>query len=399
MFLTTSSTTQELTECQSNLKRTKDELQKSKRDLLSVKQQAHQQRQANERQLERLRAKFSDESIKLLRSKVPDVQLVTRSTGLKSSQGQSEAGPSRLQRKQIDELERRRKELFENNIALKKYATESLSVIREVSMNIERTKSPDDAIALSSSSSSNSSTSAIRPTYRLHNLQQQDLFPPSLPLPIDYTLEVSRGKKQHPAVQALNEMTTLLRENASRLKESPSSLATSSISTQDSCEDGASKRTHDLLDKAMQRVQELENVIERSKKESVLSQSRKEDREERFKQAAEVEKQRQRYLTLCKELEKQEEALRSEKMALQSEREEIMKTELSLSMQAEDSNVSLVDSDATISPIKRGREEDKENEMMQTSKKSRIENHKTTTPRENTMRFVTMRKQRLRLQS
>jgi len=416
-------TTQELNECQSNLKRTKEELQKSKRDLLNVKQQVHQQKQASERQLERLRSKFSDESIKSLRAKVPEVYIANAKEASSSSLRRSGSSPPSLERKQIEELESKRRELIEANAALKRLATESLNLAREAGQYLnradnERREEAERAVSLGSSTNSSSSDrTIIQGASSL--LYQRDLFPSLFPLRSDYSIVPTRGQKQHPAVEALNRMSESIHVQGVKLLESVSSRPLiesedrSSLAkvvvektTQDKrAQDEESKRDAEqerLLSRALQRVQDLEVEVKRGEREMASMQSRKEDREERIKQTAEVEKQRQRYLTLCRELEKQEELLRLEKEAVQREREEVMKTELSLSMQEEqnDSSTSLPSFDVsnmTNSSHKRGRDDEKENNeqsLLKNGKRIRVEQQKTSTPKGDTMRFVTMRKQR-----
>lgn len=381
-----STTTQELNECQSSLRRTKEELQKAKRDLLTVKQQAHQQKQANERQLERLRSRFSDESIKSLRAKVPEIYFANAK---KSAQSFSSAAPSGLERKQVEELEGKRRNLLESNAALKRMTTESLNLAREAARYLERIEvaGNEKACAALGSSSSSSSSSGGGNTASCPLFYQRDLFPSQSPLISDYASHSTAGpgKKHHPAVEALHQMSELIHTRGSRLIQSLSAARAGGPTLVGPEEDlGIQKaRREDAvrerqLIKALQRVQELE--AEQSMAAAIHNQ--KKDGEDRIKQMAEVEKQRQRYIALCRELQTQEELLRREREALERDKEEVLKMEMSMSVQ-EDSHLSLDH------PIKRSREEEKENEAV--PKRNRVEQ---PSPREDTMRFVTVRKQR-----
>ena len=376
---------QELNECQSSLRRTKEELQKAKRDLLTVKQQAHQQKQANERQLERLRSRFSDESIKNLRAKVPEVYFANAK---KSVQSFSSAAPSGLERKQVEELEGKRRNLLESNAAMKRMATESLNLAREAARYLERMEGAGNEKAGSAlGASSSSSTSSGGNTASCRLFYQRDLFPSQSPLLSDYASHSTggSGKKQHPAVEALHQMSELIHTRGSRLVQSISAARAGGptlfapeedLSMQRARQEDATREKQ--LIKALQRVQELE--AEQSM--AAATQNQKKDGEDRIKQMAEVEKQRQRYIALCRELQTQEELLRREREALERDREEVLKMEMSMSVQ-EDSHLSLDH------PIKRSREEEKENEAV--PKRHRVEQ---PSPREDTMRFVTVRKQR-----
>lgn len=432
--LSISTITSELNDTQAALKRTKEELQKSKRDLLIVKQQVNQQKQANERQLERLRSRFCDESIKVLRLNVaPQVNFAKE--GLVSSI--SSAAPRRsevgvvatsLERKQLEDLECKRKELIEYNAGLKRFATESLNLAREAANYLSKA-AIDPQQEMASSSSSHTSSSSInihtKPSARLSILYQRDLFPSSYPLMSDYAAGPVRGQNQHPAVDSLTTITSIVHHMGSRVLQSlafeksltenaahKGQLARSATSISIDLErekfdqKGNNKLDEDeqdrLLNRALQRVEELEAEIKSKEKDAFLAQSRKDDREERLKQAAEVEKQRQRYLALCRELEKQEELLSLEREALQRQQEGLLCAEMSLSVQAEDSMVSSInESDMTtsISSLKRHRDDEKENERIDIAslqgKRPRMDQ---STPTGNTMRFVTIRKQRGRLQ-
>jgi hypothetical protein len=423
-----------LNDCQSSLKRTKEELQKSKRDLLTVKQQALQQKVANERQLERLRARFSDESIKLLRNKVPEVHFESDKVS-SSSVRRSAVSATSLERKQIEELESRRRELLESNAALKRFATESLNLARESAGYMNT--SVDQEEYLNSSINSTSSTATIRPSSRIPQYYQRDLFPAQFPLHSDYADTPARGQKQHPAVESLSSLSSIVHQRGARLVQTSSarilmerdarrqrSTKTEDEEAIDDCSnqtvvvapmtssegdfDKVDNAEHTrLLNRALERVSELEEEVKRKESESTSLQSKKEDREERIKQAAEVEKQRQRYLTLCKELEKQEELIRSEREVLQQQREEVLQMELSLSMQVEDSLSSFNESEVMAAaaaskptaPFKRLRDEDKENATDESisiqGKRPRPD--QSTPVAGDTMRFVTIRKRRGRL--
>ncbi|UZJ55882.1 hypothetical protein CBS101457_005202 [Exobasidium rhododendri] len=432
-----STTAQELHECQSNLKRAKDELQKSKRDVLNIKQHAHQQKQANERQIERLRSKFSDESIKSLRSKVAEVYVANVKEISTASLRRSASTPSSLERKQIDDLESKRKDLIEANSALKRFATESLNLAREAGHYLDRLEQDHrqfevERASLLSSAGSFSSDRTIhqRRTPAIH--YQRDLFPPLYPLRSDYSTGAKRGQKQHPAVEAMGELSeaihgkgvmlleSLVTQRASyRAREQDVDTAATEIASHHPAgigkvtqEEERSRRDAErekLLSRALQEVEDLEAEIERRERDSATLQNRKEDREERFAQAAEVERQRQRYLSLCRELEKQEESLRKERESLQREKEEVMKMELSLSITEDqeengedDSSLpsfSVGDLTDTTPSLKRARDDEKENvpAKAQYGKRSRVEQQqqRTSTPKGDTMRFVTMRKSRV----
>jgi DNA repair exonuclease SbcCD ATPase subunit len=423
-----SALTQDVNGSQGNLKRIKEELQKSKRDLLSTKQQAHQQKQAGERQIERLRNRFSEESIKNLRTKVPEVFIAgTKGIPLTASfpPRRTDSSSLSLERKQLEELEGKRREMLESNAALKRLAAESLNLAREAAHYMETVASISQegmgkgSLLGSSSHSSSTSTIPALQTTVPSLFYQRDLFPTLFSLSSDYPVAPVRGQKQHPAVEALHGMSELIHQQGSKLLQSHSPFADGRLGRHsddnvetdvallqkltEKEEDGERDR---LLNRALHKVEELEGEIKNRERELAAMHSRREDREERVKQTAEVEKQRQRYLSLCRDLEKQEELLRQEREGLERDREQVLKAELSISMSIqgdeEDSLPSLYESHLVSAPVKRIRDDEKENEIANDgfvpAKRIRTVQEKVTTPREDTMRFVTMRKRRGRLQ-
>lgn len=374
--MTTSTITDQLQTATTSLRKTRDELQKTRKDLLTVKQQAAQQRQANDRQSERLRARFTEEAIKSLRSQVPEVYIA----------GGSESGTERrkvralgieedlIARRQIEDLEQRRRELMDYNAALKRMSTECLNLARQagtqlVEMVVESAeKAPTSG---GPSAVASSSSSASQPPFFF----QRDLFPPLNPLRADYSTAVGhKASQQHPAVSALSktgdvieEQVRKLRQGQSlrawarvqearrRMRESPPSVDAEQAKQHDPVdasqgeESGDSRatlrgadrehqeeldRTHHLLARALDKVEELEVQLRRQQEEwEHMEMHRSQGGEDRARHAAEVERQRQRYMDLCRALEEQEAELAEERQRLDREREHLM-LEHSLSMAA-----------------------------------------------------------------
>lgn len=350
------------------LRKTKEELQKTRKDLLVIKQQAAQQKLASERQSERLRAKFTEESIKSLRTQLPKVYLPGSSIGpSRRSRLVNEIDDGAIGRRQIEELEQRRRELMDYNAGLKRMATECINLARRAASHMEDLVAEN---ADGSGSANNNGKLDDAPLY------QRDLFPPLSigMLKADYSAALSSTRSSavpmHPAVVELNRTNDTIethvrklkqgkslriwariQEARRRMRESISSAegieankntakdesirSTSTLHESDlvgevtaiahnneANEEEMEKLQH-LLAQAMERNEQLESHIDQYEREiQSMDALKSEDAEERGKQMAEVEKQRQRYLELCRALEQQEEAIIQERERMIKQREQ-----------------------------------------------------------------------------
>lgn len=359
-----------------SLRKTKEELQKTRKDLLVIKQQAAQQKLASERQSERLRAKFTEESIKSLRTQLPKVYLPGSSIGTsRRSRLVNEIDDGAIGRRQIEELEQRRRELMDYNAGLKRMATECINLARRAASHME------DLVAENADEKSTNNNGKLDDP----PLYQRDLFPPLKigMLKADYSATLSStrssGMSMHPAVVILNRTNDTIETHVRKLKQGKSiriwariqearrrmreSISSADVThsnknlggeesvrststlhesdlvgevtaiahNNDSNEEELNKLQH-LLAQAMERNEQLESHIDQYEREiQSMDALKSEDAEERGKQMAEVEKQRQRYLELCRALEQQEEAIvhERERMIRQREQETL---EHSLSM-------------------------------------------------------------------
>ncbi|PWN31983.1 uncharacterized protein FA14DRAFT_83640 [Meira miltonrushii] len=358
---------EELKVSNTTLRKTKEELQKTRKDLLVIKQQAAQQKLASERQMERLRAKFTEESIKSLRTQLPKVYLPGSSTGpSRRSRLDNEIDDAAIGRRQIEELEQRRRELMDYNAGLKRMATECINLARRAASHME------DLVA------ENADGSATTNTGKLDDapLYQRDLFPPLSigMLKADYSAALSSTRSSavpmHPAVVVLNRTNDTIETHVRKLKQGKSLRiwariqearrrmresisSTDEINTKENAAKDESVRStstlhesdlvgevtaiahnsvvdeeelnklQDLLAQAMERNEQLESHIDQYEREiQSMDALKSEDAEERGKQMAEVEKQRQRYLELCRALEQQEEAIVQERERMIRQREQ-----------------------------------------------------------------------------
>ncbi|PWN88457.1 hypothetical protein FA10DRAFT_268652 [Acaromyces ingoldii] len=211
--------TDSLNTSQSALKQAREDVQKSRRDLHSIKAQANQHKVACERQVERLRARFGEESIKAMKSVVPEVYIVPGTGHVSKSQGSRG-----MERMQLEELEAKRSELLETNRALKRIATEAINAARDAdNALVELIRSEEGyrrrlSKLLGSShglASSQQSEASLVPHAVLFT---RDIFPPLFPLPSDYAGEASR-KTDHPAARALRSTVDCIHLHRKTLRE------------------------------------------------------------------------------------------------------------------------------------------------------------------------------------
>lgn len=185
----------------------------------SVKAQANQHKVACERQVERLRARFGEESIKAMKSVVPEVYIVPGTGHVSKSQGSRG-----MERMQLEELEAKRSELLETNRTLKRIATEAINAARDAdNVLVDLIRSEEGyrrrLSKLLGSSHGLSSSQPSEASLALHAvLFTRDIFPPLFPLPSDYAAEAS-CKTDHPAVRALQSTVDCIHLHQKTLRE------------------------------------------------------------------------------------------------------------------------------------------------------------------------------------
>lgn len=303
---------------QASFRRTRDELQRSKRDLALVKQQATQQRLAGDRQLERLRSRYTEEGIKTLRTRVPKVYVAEAKSSKTStiSHGDSQ---QHVVDSLIQDLETKKRQLTQANLALKKFSLCALNTATDAArcMCSTNTARMQDVRSSSSSRSEEERKEDIP-----SNFTEHDLFPVTTQFSMDFD-----DNSEHPAAVALQKVRSAIQTYSERLQQSTmratlqqkqeerrrcreqtddrvtnASASPNAIEIQD--------HVQELLSRTRSRVEELETLVEKQSSQLSSYERRLNSQypihDTHAMGESIMEPYRQRYLSLLTRIEKQE---------------------------------------------------------------------------------------------